>query len=68
MEEAFVKFEDFLLSCGVLNFCRSFLKGFLLYNKVDNWCPLPYSPPLGSSAIVPSLRMDGMGRRRRTVL
>ena len=29
---------------------RSFLKGVLLYNKVDKCCPLPYSLSSGSSA------------------
>ena len=36
--------------CWMFNLCRSFWKGVLLYNNVDKCCPLPYSPPSGSSA------------------
>ena len=50
MEKAFIKLKGFLLYCGVLNLCRSFLNGILSYNKVDKCCQLPYSLPLGSSA------------------
>ena len=43
-------FERFFYNGGMFNLYRLFLKGVLLYNKVDKCCPLPYSLPSGSSA------------------
>ena len=50
IEKALVKLKGFLLYYGVFSSCISFLKRVLLYNKVDECCPLPYSLPSESSA------------------